>query len=125
MLNDCAKVGGLYGVPLVLDKGLFSCYSEGMKMTKVSRGWYATEDGRYAAIADGYEKSLSCGAEGDYDGFPGGEWAAIYSPGGGLREESQIGDNLDWFPTKREAVECAERYELSFGKELDKLRISC
>jgi hypothetical protein len=86
-----------------------------VRFTKVARGWYATEDGRYAVVADGYEGSLSVGADvnysrhskagGGYGGFQGGEWALVYDPAGGLRESHNAGTNVDWFPTKREAVE--------------------
>lgn len=77
--------------------------SSTLKFTKVERGHYATEDGCYAAVVDGYGP----GADEDYQG---GEWAAVYSPNGGLREDSNVGENLDWFPTMREARACAESH---------------
>ena len=91
-----------------------------VKLTKVERGWYASEDGRFAVVADGYSPSQSQGAgwsgsgAGEtlsyYEGFIAGEWAAVYSARGGLRENSNDGTNLDWFPTKREAVSFIQSY---------------
>lgn len=72
------------------------------------RGRQVSTDGNYAVVADGYERGQHVGAQGDwrrgdpgsYEGFVGGEWAAVHDPDG--RD-----DNLDWFPTMREAkAEC-------------------
>ncbi len=38
------------------------------------------------------------------DGY-GGEWAAVVDPRGRLRDDHNAGENLDWFPTKKAAVE--------------------
>ncbi len=79
------------------------------KFTKVERGWYATADGKYAVVVDGYEPSQSVGADrSGYEGFQGGEWALVHDPRGNLREDHN-GTNLDWFSTKREAVAAGER----------------
>lgn len=82
---------------------------------KIKRGCYATEDGTYATVVDGYERGQHVGAEGDwkhgsgYDGFVGGEWAAVYDPNG--RADHNGGENLNWFATKREAVaECQAHF---------------
>lgn len=82
-----------------------------MEFTKVRRGWYATEDGTFAVVSDGYPKSLSVDAEPNtgYEGFAGGEWALVFDARGRLRDDHDLGDNLDWFATKREAVAAAER----------------
>lgn len=88
----------------------YDVYYEPLALTKVARGWYATQDGRYAAVADGYEPRQHVGAHGDYEGFIAGEWAAVYDPAGRLRTEHNAGENLDWYPTKRQAVECLERH---------------
>lgn len=84
-----------------------------MKFTKVDRGWYATEDGRYAVMVDGYERGQHIGevytTTGHYEGFIGGEWAAIFCARGEGRIDAGAGENIDWFPTKRAAIECAQR----------------
>jgi hypothetical protein len=82
-----------------------------MKFNRIERGWQASEDGKYAVIADGYEASKYCGAEGDYEGFAGGEWAAVYDPQGRLRTADDAGDNLDWFSTAREAKEACRQHK--------------
>ena len=74
-----------------------------LKFTKVRAGWYATEDGFFAVVHDGYPAIQSVAADAHYEGFIGGEWAAVV--GSGLREDHNAGENLDWFKTKREAVE--------------------
>lgn len=85
-----------------------------MKFRKVEAGCYATDDGRYAVVVDGYEKGKHVGATDDwksgsgYEGFIGGEWAAVYDARGGAANGE--GENLDWFATKREAVACCERH---------------
>ena len=94
--------------------------NENPKFTKVRAGWYATEDGKWAVVSDGYEKSNSVGAESgmtvhgawSYEGFVGGEWALVFDPRGNLREDSASGgsENLDWYPTKREAVEAYDHW---------------
>lgn len=77
-----------------------------MTFDKILAGWYASPDGTYAVVRDGYEKSASVGAEVStgYEGFQGGEWAAVYDPQGRLREDSGAGDNLDWYPKMADAV---------------------
>jgi len=78
--------------------------------TKVGRGWYATENGVWAVVADGYPAIKSVDAEPNtgYEGFQGGEWALVYDAQGRLREDAGVGENLDWFPTKREAIAAHE-----------------
>lgn len=80
---------------------------------KVEAGRYVTPDARYAVEVDGYAPSQSAGADtnynphgpnlgGHYEGFVGGEWAAVLDPNGSNQ-------NLDWFPTMREArAHCEE-----------------
>lgn len=77
-----------------------------MKFTKIAAGHYATEDGRYAVVVDGYTRGASVTDE----GLTGGEWAACFDPKGGLRISHQEGENLDWFPTKRDAVDECKRH---------------
>lgn len=79
-----------------------------MKFTKIEAGHYATEDGRYAVVSDGYSPGYIRDEYGDVMGV-GGEWAAVYDPHGGLRTDHNAGENLNWFPTKREAVAYLER----------------
>ena len=85
-----------------------------MKFNKVEAGHYATEDGRYAVMVDGYEPGKHVGAEGDwkhgsgYEGFVGGEWAAVYYKNGDGPDGHD--ENLDWFPTMREAKAYAESH---------------
>lgn len=76
-----------------------------MKFTKIEAGWYATEDGRYAVVIDGYKPSAELR---DQEFITGGEWATVFDGRGGLRENHNAGENLDWFSTKREAVAHAE-----------------
>jgi hypothetical protein len=85
-----------------------------LKLTKIARGWYATEDGTMAVIADGYEPGKTIGAEEGtgYEGFIAGEWAACVDPYARLREDHQAGSNLDWFDTKREAIDFLEDYRM-------------
>lgn len=76
-----------------------------IKFHRIAAGHYATDDGKWAVVSDGYSPSQSIGADNTgYEGFTGGEWAAVYDPQGRLRESHNAGENLDWFPTKREAV---------------------
>lgn len=77
-----------------------------MKFTKVERGWYATEDGTYAVMSDGYEFLTAADAaqSAHYEGVTH-EWAALHDPQGRLREDTDKVDALDWFPTKRQAEE--------------------
>ena len=72
-----------------------------MKFTKVCAGWYATEDGRYAVVIDGYTPSAELLAE---ESITGGEWVAVFDGLCRLREDNNAGENLDWFTTKRQAV---------------------
>lgn len=70
-------------------------------LTKVTRGWYASADGTWAVVVDGYTPSAALR---DEEFITGGEWAVVHDPEGRLREDHNAGENLDWFPTKREAV---------------------
>jgi hypothetical protein len=81
-----------------------------MKFNRIARGHQATPDGRYAVVIDGYSPIKSAGAEGDYEGFQGGEWAAIFDPNGELRDDHNAGQNLDWYPTAREAKAACQRH---------------
>lgn len=74
-----------------------------LKFKKVKRGLYVSTDGRFAVAHDGYEAIQSVGAEAStgYEGFQGGEWAAVLTA---------TDENLDWFSTKREAIAYLERY---------------
>ena len=76
-----------------------------MKFTKVTRGWYATEDGKWAVIVDGYERVSQADRDGDgmLAGITGREWALARDPEGRLRESHNAGENVDWFPTMRAA----------------------
>lgn len=77
-----------------------------MKFTKIERGWYANEDGTAAVMSDGYTRTIGL-TEADGSGVNAGaahEWAAVVDPQGRLRSDSEAGDNLSWFPTKREAI---------------------
>lgn len=79
-----------------------------MKFNRIAAGHYATPDGCYAAVSDGWGFTNQ-----DFTnetGVHGQEWAAIYSPDGGLREDHQIGETLEWFDTKFEAVEACKRH---------------
>ena len=61
-----------------------------MKFTKIEAGWYATEDGRYAVIVDGYKPSKSIDSiPGGYEGFKGGEWASVFDGQGRMRNDHQ------------------------------------
>jgi hypothetical protein len=80
-----------------------------LKLTKVARGWYATADGIWAVVIDGYTPSAVLR---DEEFIDGGEWAAVHDPHGNLRVNHNDGTNIDWFPTKREAVECLQREAL-------------
>lgn len=73
---------------------------------KQAAGFYATPDGHYAVISDGYEHVSQTDREGSgvTAGITGGEWAAIYDPKGQLNADHNSGDNLDWFSTKAEAL---------------------
>lgn len=78
-----------------------------LKFTKIEAGHYASTDGHYGVVSDGYGYIPKAEREGFgvCAGITGGEWAAVYDPAGNLRDAHNDGDNLDWFPTKREAVE--------------------
>ena len=78
-----------------------------MKFTKVRAGHYATEDGRYAVIVDGYTPSAQLYAE---ESITGGEWAACFDGEGRLRDDHQVGETLEWYATKREAIAESERH---------------
>lgn len=78
------------------------------KWTKIERGFYKLEGTQFAVQADGYTPCKSIGADHSYEGFIGGEWAVIEFPAGKDHTTSD-GENLDWFPTMREAKADAER----------------
>lgn len=85
--------------------------AETLKFTKVAAGHYATEDGRYAAVRDGYT------GRGDQDfGDFGNEWGAVFSARGELREDHNAGENLDWLDTKREAIAACEEHAAQAAK---------
>lgn len=77
---------------------------------KIARGHYRLEGTPYSVQSDGYDRSQSISADANYEGFTGGEWAVIRH-----HDETQAilfpdgGENLDWFPTMREARAAAER----------------
>jgi hypothetical protein len=88
-----------------------------LKFNRVERGWQASECGHYAVVADGYEPSKSISAEGDYEGFQGGEWAALYFPNGNSRTNADRGERLDWVPTMREAkAYCQGHHDYRWGR---------
>ena len=74
-----------------------------LKWKRDGRGRQISTDGRFACQHDGYDAIKSVGAEEGtgYEGFQGGEWAAILI---------ETDDNLDWYPTLREAKERCEDY---------------
>lgn len=82
-----------------------------MKFTKIAAGHYATEDGTYAVVVDGYSyvSEAERNGSGIMAGITGGEWAAVHDPQGRLRTDHNAGHNIDWFPTKRQAVAACER----------------
>jgi hypothetical protein len=77
-----------------------------LKFYKVEKGCYATDDGRWAVVNDGYGYVSQAERDGDglLAGVTGNQWAAVFDPRGRLREDSGLGENLDWFDTKREAI---------------------
>lgn len=89
-----------------------------MKFTKVEAGWYATADGQWAVVIDGYGHVSNADRDGDglLAGVTGNEWAAVHDPAGRLREDHNAGSNIDWFDTKREAVAACERAEKEAGR---------
>lgn len=80
------------------------------KWTKVEAGFYRLEGTLYAVQSDGMERIQSVGREENtgYEGFQGGEWATIKYKDEADRDRCG-GDNLDWYPTMREARDYAER----------------
>lgn len=85
-----------------------------MTFTKIRAGWYATPDGTYAVISDGLPAGNNWQTDTPQDqrhaenSFQGGEWAAVYDHQGRMRDDASLGENLDWFPTKRAAVHFAD-----------------
>jgi len=77
-----------------------------LKFHKIEAGWYASEDGRWAVVVDGYGHVSQADRDGDglLAGITGNQWAAVFSPRGGLDRDHNAGENLDWFDTKRDAV---------------------
>lgn len=82
-----------------------------LKFTKVQAGWYATEDGTYAVVNDGigYVTIEERDGSGLLAGVTGDEWGAVHDAQGRLRINSNDGDNIDWFDTKRDAVAACQR----------------
>lgn len=82
---------------------------DAIKLTKVTRGWYASADGKVAVEVDGLPRGVKQGWD-DHNGVfhddfgVGGEWSVVFDAEGRLREDTSRGHILDWFPTKREAV---------------------
>ena len=76
-----------------------------MKFTRISSGYYATPDGTYAVVKDvtGYVSA----EETDRTGEANDGWCLAHDPQGRLREDQNAGDNVDWFDTKRDAVNAA------------------
>lgn len=86
-----------------------------LRFTKVASGWYATEDGTKAVIRDrtGYvtihEREGGDSGHGVQTGLDDDGWSATVDPLGRLREDEGAGDNLNWFDTKREAIDWLSR----------------
>jgi hypothetical protein len=76
-----------------------------LKFTKVAAGHYATADGRFAVVVDGYTPSAELL---ELESITGGEWAACFDGGGNLRVNHQAGATLDWYATKRAAIAACE-----------------
>lgn len=71
-----------------------------MTWSKITRGHYRLDDTPFAVQSDGYDLRTVGAEEGTgYEGFTGGEWAVI---------DTRTDDNVDWFPTMREARAAAE-----------------
>ena len=96
------------------------------KWTKIERGFYRLDGTLYAVQSDGYQPSKHIGAEEStgYEGFAGGEWAVIR-----YRDEADAkrhgGENLDWFPTMREARAEAEgraRFDANWDAAGERMR---
>jgi hypothetical protein len=71
------------------------------KMTwkRDGRGRQVSTDGRYAVQVDGWKPTSQ--ADQDNMGVVGGEWAAV--------DMSRPNDNMDWFPTMRDAKDACQR----------------
>lgn len=82
---------------------------------KVTSGYYVSPDGKYAAMSDGMPSIPLKDLEGSgvAAGITGSEWATVHDPNGELFEDSGAGDNLDWFDTKKEAVDYAVKHAKS------------
>ncbi len=82
------------------------------KFTKVTAGWYATEDGKYGVINDGlgYVTIEAREGNGVDAGVTGDEWGFIVFKNANGRVENNDGENIDWFDTKREAVAFGQDY---------------
>lgn len=96
-----------------------------MKFKRIQAGWYATEDGRFALVNDGHGFVSQAERDGDglMAGVTGDEWAAVFSPGGGLTTDHNAGENLEWFDTKREAKEFLEdKYGADLGADWNSLK---
>lgn len=72
------------------------------KLTKVEAGWYATEDGKLAVVAEGHGY---INADGRAEGYGNDGWAVCYDPQGTLRDEHNAGETVAWVDTLREGKE--------------------
>jgi hypothetical protein len=70
-----------------------------LTFNRIRPGWQATPDGRFAVIS---EVVFAGGDDGKWV-TSDTEWAACFDRNGKLRESNNAGENLDWFPTAREA----------------------
>lgn len=71
-----------------------------MKLTRVSAGWYATPDGRFAVIGDDPDSGVTKD-EADGAGVEAGmstqrEWQVVEDAQGRLREDHHAGTTLAW-----------------------------
>lgn len=91
-------------------------------LNRIAAGHYASPCGKYAVVQDGYTPGYLRDPRDVANGLPstadashgvGGEWAAVVDPEGRLRTNHNAGENLDWFSTKREAVECVNHHARS------------
>ena len=83
-----------------------------MKFTKISAGWYATPDGRYAVVIDGlpYVTIAEREGQGINAGITGGEWSANFDSSGRLREDNNVGIKIGWSDTKRDAIDFCQSH---------------
>lgn len=96
-----------------------------IKLNRIAAGWYATPDGKWAIVGDDPDSiPTKAQVEADENAAPlkplgsgvfGGEraslvgcatqreWMVVYDRQGRLRENSNDGENVQFFDTKREA----------------------